>query len=486
MSSIAKTNISLSKKDLTRSRIAPVASRNIVFYHKASIGSKVINLLSLTMPSAEMPNMVQATADEISGARLFTNKKNLDLISSAKGQLIQGLDYIVTSSTTIQLIGGLFASGTEAGEIFIGTVSCTPLTDIVAVSSKSVTKSYTLAVGQTTLNLGQEYQVGVNPFDKVGVIKVFVNGVLALRGTDYVEVDAGSGSGTTIQFLVAPSSMASSVVVDFGVMAITDSNSIGTIDALSGSIKKIADDLATLAGTQSSDYYSASPSTIERRVFGDKVLELSNKAADIDSKFPTVQRFLSGSGTYTPPSGVKHIKVSMVGAGGGGGGGAGTGASGTATVFGAITAGGGGGGSLASTAGAGGTVTIGSSIPNILVAVTGSGGSKGDGWGDGNQHCGGSGGASMFGGSGQAVYGTGGVGAPNSGGGGAGGGAVHTAASQTSSGGGSGAGVVMTIKNPSSYSYTIGVGGSAAGASGNNYGGGAGGSGIIIVEEFYI
>ena len=214
MSSIAKTNISLSKKDLTKSRIPPVASRNVVFYHKATVGAVTINLLSLTMPSAEMPNAVQATVAEISGAQLTINKKNLSLVSSAKGPLIQNLDYTVVDSTTIQLLSPLYASGAESNELFVGTINSAPISDLVVASAKSITKTYTLSVGSTTLNLGQEYKVGENPNEDVGIIKVYVNGILAIRGTDYNEVDSGNGYGTTIQFVVAPPTVDYQVVVD--------------------------------------------------------------------------------------------------------------------------------------------------------------------------------------------------------------------------------------------------------------------------------
>jgi hypothetical protein len=272
MSSIAKTNISLSKKDLTKSRIPPVASRNVVFYHKATVGSTTINLLSLTMPSAQMPNAVQATNAEISGAQLLINKKNLSLVSSSKGPLVQNLDYIVIDSNTIQLLSPLYATGAESNEIFVGTINSAPISDLVVASAKSITKTYTLAVGSTILNLGQEYEVGVNPAENIGIIKVYVNGVLKKRGTDYNEVDSGNGYGTTIQFIVAPAVLAYDIIVDFGVKAITDNNAIGSIENLAGSIKKIADDLSIVAGTNATDYYSASPSEIERRTFGNSVL----------------------------------------------------------------------------------------------------------------------------------------------------------------------------------------------------------------------
>jgi hypothetical protein len=276
MSSIAKSGISLSKKDLTKSRIPLVASRNVTFYHKATVGQLTINLLALTMPSSEMPTSVQATVAEISGAQLAINKKNLNLVSTSKGPLVQGLDYIVTSSTVIVLIGPYTDVGAEISEIFIGSINSAPISDLVVASAKSVVKTYTLAVGQNILNLGLEYQTGQNINDDIGIIKVWVNGVLAIRDTDYAEVDAGSGYGTTINFFTAPPSIPYQVVVDFGVMAITDNNAIGTIESLSGAILKIADDLAVVAGTAATDYLTANPSEIERRGFGDQVL--SNKS----------------------------------------------------------------------------------------------------------------------------------------------------------------------------------------------------------------
>jgi hypothetical protein len=276
MSSIAKANISLSKKDLTKSRIPLVASRNVTFYHKATAGDLSINLLALSMPS-EMPTNVQATVAEISGANLAINKKNLSLVSSANGLLMSGLHYVVTSSTTIQLIGLYAIAGAEVDEIFTGVINSAPVSDLVVASARSVDKTYELGIGLTTLNLGREYEVGMNPNDDIGSIKVFVNGMLAHRGVEYAEVDAGSGYGTTIQFFTAPVSIPYSVAVDFGVMSITDNDAIGTIENLAGAIKKIAVDLANVAGTSESDYYSANPSEIERRTFGDMVLDHENR-----------------------------------------------------------------------------------------------------------------------------------------------------------------------------------------------------------------
>ena len=296
MSSIAKTSISLSKKDLTKSRISTVSFSNVVFYHKATAGQKIINLASLTLPSAEMPTVVQATPEELGAARLSVNKKNLRLSSSAKGELIQGLDYVVVDSMTILLIGPYEDTGAEIEEIFVGTVTQVPVSDLVVASSKNVVKSYSLPVGQNTLNLAQEFKVNEFSSENIGIVKLFVNGVLAQRNTgnsstildkDYYEIDSGNGFGSTIYFNTAPSLTPYEIIADFGVRAVTDLNAIGTIESLSGSIKKIANDLAPLAGTSASSYINSNPSDVERRGFGDMVLNHETRVSTVEAILPS-------------------------------------------------------------------------------------------------------------------------------------------------------------------------------------------------------
>lgn len=205
---------------------------------------------------------------------------------------------------------------------------------------------------------------------------------------------------------------------------------------------------------------------------------------------PTVQRFTSGSGTYTTPANVKYIVVEMVGGGGGGGG---SGASGNTiggaggnSTFGSslLTANGGGGGdNNANTAigGAGGSATA-SSPAITLVALTGGQGQGSSGvYGPGGQ-----GAATPFGGEGGGGYvghqaGIAAVTNSGSGGGGAG-----SSGSTIAGGGGGGAGgyIKAIITSPSAtYSYAVGAAGTAGTAATRN--GGAGGSGVIIVTEYY-
>lgn len=203
---------------------------------------------------------------------------------------------------------------------------------------------------------------------------------------------------------------------------------------------------------------------------------------------PTVQNFMSGSGTYTTPAGVKWLRVFVVGGGGGAAGvgtGAGAGGNGGSSTFGTslITAGGGVGVTAPNAAygGNGGTATV-AAGPLVLYAVTGGhgeGSSTSFGGGGGNSCLGGNGGGAAGG-----VNGSGGAGTANSGSGGGGG--YDSAIPNSSSGGGAGACIVAIIDAPSvTYSYTVGAGGTAGTAGTGGNAGGGGGSGIVTVEEHY-
>lgn len=211
---------------------------------------------------------------------------------------------------------------------------------------------------------------------------------------------------------------------------------------------------------------------------------------------PTIQKFTSGSGTYTTPSGVRYIRVRMVGAGGGGAGGGtggtgGVGSNGGDTTFGTslLSAGGGFGSAAgASLGGAGGSSSLGTGP--IGTALTGSQGSSGAQQASSGTVCsGGSGGASFFGGSGRGgLNNTNGNGAANGSGSGGGGGAATGPGSTVNcaGGGGSGGFVDAVINSPSaSYSYSVGAAGAGGSAGTSGTAGGAGGSGYIEVTEFY-
>lgn len=211
---------------------------------------------------------------------------------------------------------------------------------------------------------------------------------------------------------------------------------------------------------------------------------------------PTIQKFTSGSGTYTTPTSPPplYIRVLMVG-GGGGGGGSGTasetsGGTGGNTTFGSslLAANGGGGGVAAlsgAAGGAGGTASLGSGPIGTAVS-----GGYGSGSSNSAQSAGGSGAGSALGGGGgggasiAAAAQAGSPGSTNTGGGG--GGASIGAGAAPPGGGGSGGYVNALISAPSAtYAYAVGAAGTAGGAGTAGAAGGAGGSGYIEVTEYY-
>lgn len=213
---------------------------------------------------------------------------------------------------------------------------------------------------------------------------------------------------------------------------------------------------------------------------------------------PTVQKFTSGSGTYTKPAGVTMLRVRMAG-GGAGGFGSGT-VTGTAptdgadTTFGTslLTAGKGLKGSFGSSGGAGGACTI--TAPAIGSGWSGGGG-QGSAWinpGTGNgATMGGMGGGNMFsgGGAGGTYGGAGQAGATNSGAGGGGGGG-NSGVNGVYAGSGGGAGCVIDawlVGNglANTFAYSVGAAGNAGAAGTSGYAGGAGTAGYIEVTEYY-
>jgi hypothetical protein len=214
------------------------------------------------------------------------------------------------------------------------------------------------------------------------------------------------------------------------------------------------------------------------------------------TKAPTVQRFISGSGTYTTPAGVAYIVVELIGGGSGGG------ASGTSTTTAGITAGGNstwnstlivanGGATPPSNVqgGSGGAVTIGAGPILVIYNIGGSGGGACGQATSGTQVCSGIGGTGGLGGgngAGTISANPGPAASANTGGGGAGGG-IGAFAGITGAGGGGGGYIKAIISAPAaSYTYQVGAGGTGGTLGTNGQPGGAGGSGIVVVTEFYL
>jgi hypothetical protein len=203
---------------------------------------------------------------------------------------------------------------------------------------------------------------------------------------------------------------------------------------------------------------------------------------------PTIQKFTSGSGTYTTPANVLYIRVRMVG-GGGGGAGSGTasthnGSDGNDSTFGLSTAAKGLGGAVAGQGGAGGSATLGTG--HLGSAVIGGSGTAALVCSSSFGVIGSPGGASFYGGTGGGGYINTAGQAGKFGGGGGGAGCSANAIGQGGAGGGAGGFIDAFISSPSAtYSYAVGAGGSGGAAGTNGQAGGAGGDGYIEVTEYY-
>jgi hypothetical protein len=234
---------------------------------------------------------------------------------------------------------------------------------------------------------------------------------------------------------------------------------------------------------------TGSPATLSEITLAGNLSFSGSALKGITTPF-TIQRFTSGSGTYTTPANCTAIRIRLV-AGGGGGGGGGSGATsgsaGNATTFGGILTASGGdlGNSSNGTPGAGGAATGG----NIL-NVTGSGGTIAANNNTGGTFVfGGTGGSSAFGGAGRGGANASGfngtAGATNSGGGGGGAGCNNTANS-SGPGGGAGGYIEHYISSPAAtYAYAVGAAANGGNAGTGGGAGGAGAAGIIVVEEYY-
>lgn len=218
---------------------------------------------------------------------------------------------------------------------------------------------------------------------------------------------------------------------------------------------------------------------------------------------PTIQTFLSGTGTYTTPTSPRsplYLRVTIAGSGGGGSGSgiaAGSGGNGPAdSSFGTslLVAGNGLGGTFMGSSNAtGGAPTVNSPAITLMAQTGGTGGGD-SGVGAtilSESFTGGNGGTNALGGAGMGgmsyaatIAGTAGM--ANTGAGGGGGAVNSTANASTGPGGAAGAYIVALIPSPSAtYAYVVGAAGTGGTAGTSGFAGGDGGSGIIVVEEFY-
>jgi hypothetical protein len=298
-------------------------------------------------------------------------------------------------------------------------------------------------------------------------------------------VNLGNASGDD---LTITASLASTLNIKTTYSYDIGSSTIGLRKLYLGASDSSAHTLALQVGAVATSYTLTLPTAVAAA--NNSVIEFTTGGVGSfrQLKVPTVQLLTAGT-SYTAPSGVKWLRVRMVG---GGAGGAGSGTAGGVTGIqnggdttwsdGTITATAGGGtaGTRGGNGGSGGAATL-TGVTGLAVV-----GEQGDASTGVQNMPGGRGGRSFFPGAGGASAGAAASSnASGYGSGGTGGGLGATAAAFTGAGGGAGAFLEFIVPAPANATIAIGAGGNGANAGTSGFGGSNGLAGVIYVEEFY-
>lgn len=284
MSLTGNGSLSIRKKDVKEQKSLALGFKKLQFAHQAGAGDTVIDLTSLIVP----PDMSSAgftnpNASDIASANLFTFRKNLKLISSLRGELIDFLSYQVNTSTKISL-----NFEAEEDEIFVGIFDPKPVTSTLVADARSLVATGTLAVGVTDFPVGQPFTINKNPNAQVGDVLVFRNGIMQARNTgngttggNYQEVPNGTGLSNLIRFNTAPSGQDDSIlVVGNGLVAERPTGStLAAVEQVAGVVDKLVPTVSALSGQPESNFQDA-PSSVDLKQFGDRVVALENNKQD--------------------------------------------------------------------------------------------------------------------------------------------------------------------------------------------------------------
>jgi len=306
MSLTGKSTLSLRKKDVLEQKQAGSAYKRLVFAHKATAaGQTGINITSLTQPS-EMASLgfTNPSTPELQAAKLLFFKKNLTVISSSKGVLMQDLSYTVPTNERIAFQG--FTS--DEGEIFTCILETAVRDGLLVADASRIMSSGTLSAGSTQYNVGTPFAVGKYITQQAGSVLVFLDGVQQFRNSsnsnsnldaNYYEVDAGGGLGSIITFNTPDVVNARSVLVVGELTAERPAGStMAVVESLAGQVDLLIPTVAALAGQPGSNFQGA-PNNVDLKNFGDRVLTAeTNIALDIANLVAITGQTVSGSSGF--------------------------------------------------------------------------------------------------------------------------------------------------------------------------------------------
>lgn len=306
MSLTGRNTLSLRKKDVLEQRHGGSAYKRLVFAHKATAaGQTGINITSLTQPS-EMASLgfTNPSTAELQAAKMLFYKKNLTIISSSKGLLMQDLSYTVPTNERIAFQG--FTS--DENEIFTCILESSVKDGLQVVDAISINSTGDLAISATDYNVGIPFEIGKNISTQIGAVLVFRDGIIQARnpsngttGGNYQEVDAGGGLGSIIRFNIAPAGeTAGIIVVSNGMVAERPTGSLmAVVESLAGQMDLVIPTLSDLSGQPESNFQGA-PNSMDLKNFGDKVAKILTANVPITTSLVSDGLITIGAVT-TPP-----------------------------------------------------------------------------------------------------------------------------------------------------------------------------------------
>lgn len=316
MAITAKKSFTLKKKDLLTSKLPAVGFRKTVAYHKATAGDASINLTALSLPT-EMSSAGYSnpTVQTLLAADLTFYRDNLALISSARGYLQPGLSYNVSSSTNL-VFSDSFGTAL-ADEIFTIIIDPVAKSGTEFVDGVALPVTGSLAAGTQDFNIGVPFEANKFPTTQMGVYQVFYDGVLQSRNVgnatadpsadgNYQEVAGTGGLASLIRFNVIDEDNAHDIkCIPVGLMIERPSGSMrAELERQQGQINKIVEVLSDVSGSPESTF-TAAPSEVDLKTFGDRVLAMeSNRARiDQDNNWTAVQGLIGRTDGTAPAAG---------------------------------------------------------------------------------------------------------------------------------------------------------------------------------------
>ncbi|MFM2009546.1 MAG: hypothetical protein RIR02_1496 [Pseudomonadota bacterium] len=305
MSINGKSIKSVRRKDLTTQKTPFVAFKSFQFAHQASAGDTTISLTALVTPTSySSAGFIQPSVSDLQAANLLLYKRNLQLISSLRGVLLEYDAYQIVGSSTIRL-----NFEAEANEIFVGTISDVAKDGLQVIDGKSLVSTGVLSANQSDYVVGQSFTRNKFPTAQVGDVLVFIGGELAFRNAgnatasvsadgNYEEVDGGSGLSNTIRFnIVDPVNDRPIVVLSNGMLAERPNGSLrAEIESLAGQMDAVIETLAVVAGVPETNFQAA-PNDVDLQTFGKRVIDLENEfpIALVSTSNPGLMPSLTGS-----------------------------------------------------------------------------------------------------------------------------------------------------------------------------------------------